>query len=199
MRQATIGGIGMRSAVSGALVLALLASGCKTQKTASATTSATASSGATLDLPPSAAPAEALKPLSFMAGRWIGVNPNKTVNEEHWTTPRGNHMVGTFHQIRRDSKPAFIEISLVTADKDGVKLSLRHLHGGLEVPEERKELSVFTLKEAGNDRAEFTGTGKAAAVTSVVYRLTGPNELTVDVSFAPDSKEKGYSSKYVRE
>ena len=154
---------------------------------------------APLELPPSAAPAAELAPFAFMTGRWIGVNPNKTVNEEHWTTPRGNHMLGTFHQIRRDGKPAFVELSLITVEKDGIKLRLRHLHAALEVPESRKELSVFVMKAAGDNRVEFTGTGDAQQVTGVTYRLVSPDELAVDVAFAPTSKEKGFTSRYVRE
>lgn len=152
-----------------------------------------------LKVPATVQPVEAIAPLSFLAGRWIGVNPNKTVNEEHWMAPRGNHMVGTFRQVRRDGKPALVEISLIAANEDGVTLRLRHLHTGLEVPEKRKELSIFTLKEAGNNRAEFTGTGKAEQVSSVVYRLESPDVLIQEVNFSPDSKEKGYSLRYVRE
>ncbi len=152
-----------------------------------------------IKLPSSAAPAAELAPLGFMVGRWIGVNPNKTVNEEHWTKCRGNHMVGTFHQIRRDGKPAFVEVSLVTVEDGEVTLRLRHLHSALEVPENQKEVSVFTLESAGGNRAEFVGTGSAEQVTGVVYRLTDSGQLAVDVSFAATSKEKGFTSIYTRE
>lgn len=152
-----------------------------------------------LVLPASATPSAELAPLKFMTGRWIGVNPNKTVNEEHWTSPMGNAMLALFRQVRRDGKPALVEISMITADADGVTLKLRHLHGGLEVPANRAELSVFKLKSAANNRAEFVGTGKAEQVTSVVYRLVGPDELAVDVAFAPTSKEKGFTTNYRRE
>lgn len=149
-------------------------------------------------LPPSAAPVPELAPLAFMEGRWIGVNPNKTVNEEHWMAPRGNHMIAMFRQVRRDGKPAFVELSLITVEKDGVKLRLRHLHGGLEVPKTREELSLFTLKSAENNRVEFTGTGKAEQVTAVIYRLKDQNTLEAEIQFAPDSKEKGFTTVYRR-
>jgi hypothetical protein len=159
---------------------------------------APAASVMTIELPASAAPAKELAPLSFMAGRWIGVNPNKTVNEEHWMAPRGNHMLATFRQVRRDGKPAFVEISLVSVEADGVLLRLRHLHGGLEVPEKRADLSVFRLASANGTRAEFTGTGAAEEVTAVVYELTGPDQLSVTVRFAATSKEKPFTSVYTR-
>jgi hypothetical protein len=155
--------------------------------------------GPTLDLPAHAAPAPELAPLAFMAGRWISVTPNKLINTEHWTTPRGNHMLGTFRQIRRDSKPAFVELSLITVDPDGITLTLRHLHARLEVPERRKDVSIFKLKSAKDNTAEFTGTGAADQVTAVIYKLVAPNELHAEVQFAPDSKEKPFTTKYIRE
>jgi hypothetical protein len=167
-------------------------------------TAAHAAATPVVELPSNSAPAPELLPLAFMAGRWVSVNPNKTVNEEHWSSPRGNHMVALYRQIRRDGKPALVEVSLVTAEKaEGqpakVMLRLRHLHANLEVPENRREISLFELKQAGDNRAEFVGVGDAAQVTSVVYRLTGPDTMAVDVNFAPDSKEKGFTMNYTRE
>ena len=66
-----------------------------------------------LELPAHAAADPALAPLGFLSGRWICVNPNKTVNEEHWTAPRGKFMVGAFRQVRRDGKCAFVEVSQI--------------------------------------------------------------------------------------
>lgn len=174
--------------------------GCQQKAQESAATSASSASAApAIELPPNAAPDAKLVPLSFMAGRWIGVNPNKTVNEEHWTAPRGSSMAAIFRQVRRDGKPAFHEVSLITAEADGVVLRLRHLHTLLEVPPGREKVNIFTLKSAGNQRAEFVGTGDAEQVTGVVYRLVDANTLAVDVSFAPTSKEKGFTSTYTRE
>ncbi len=176
---------------------ATLLTGCNSSSK-STTTSPTSPTTA-LVMPPHANPDPALLPLSFMAGSWLGINPNKTVNHERWTLPRGNHMVGTFHQIRRDGKPAFVEVSLISVEKDGVQLRLRHMHGALEVPTTRKEPNIFRLVSATDNRAEFAGTGDAEEVTSVVYRLVNPNTLAVDVGFAPTSKEKPFTSTYTRE
>lgn len=155
-----------------------------------------------LKLPASAEPVAELKDLAFMAGRWVGVAPRASlVNEEHWMLPRGNAMVGTFRQVRRDGKTAFVEVSQIEAEKDGVVLRLRHLHSKLEVPEERKELSIFKLKSAGKNRAEFTGTGKAEGISAVIYTLSEDgNELSQELVFDPaKSKEKGFTSVYRRE
>jgi hypothetical protein len=101
--------------------------------------------------------------------------------------------------VRRDGKPALVEVSLITVEPDGIRLRLRHLHANLEVPANRPDVSVFTLKSAENNRVEFAGTGAAEQVTGVVYRLTGEHEMTVDINFAPDSREKSFSMKYRRE
>lgn len=173
-------------------VAASLLAGC-------ASTSPSAERPAPLELPPNAAPAPELAELSFMVGRWVCVNPNKTVNDEHWTAARGTSMAALFRQVRRDGKPAFHEVSQITVEEDGVYLRLRHLHAKLEVPDNRKEVSVFKLVSAKDNRAEFAGTGSAEQVTSVVYRLDGPDTLVVEVAFAPTSREKGFSSRYTRE
>lgn len=149
-------------------------------------------------LPDSAKPAKELAPLAFMAGRWVGVNPNQTVNEEHWMAPRGNHMVGTFRQVRRDGKPAFVEVTLIYVEEGKVHLKLRHLHTKLEVPETRKETSDFELQSTGFHRATFQGVGASKSV-SVEYRLVGFDELRVEVKFAPETGQQGFTSVYRRE
>jgi hypothetical protein len=153
-----------------------------------------------VELPPNATPHEKLNPFAFMAGRWVAVTPNKLVNQEHWLPPRGNHMSALFTQVRRDGKPSFFEVSLISVDTEGkITLSLRHMHAGLEIPERRKDLSVFKFVSASDNRAEFKGTGASADVTSVVYRLTPEGQLSAEIGFAPTSKEKGFTTLYTRD
>jgi hypothetical protein len=150
-------------------------------------------------LPASAKATEMVSAFGFMAGRWIGVNPNGTVNEEHWMTPRGNSMVGTFRQIRRDGKPGLVELSLLKEEKGEIQLLLRHLHGGLEIPKNREELDTFKLVSVTKNKAEFAGTGKSAPVTSVIYERIDKNRMIQRVSFAPETKETGYQLVYFKE
>lgn len=170
--------------------LGLVAGGCATSKP-----------GASVELPAHAAASPALAELEFLTGRWVGVNPNKTVNDEMWSAPRGNSMAALFRQVRRDGKPALHEVSLITAEESGVFLRVRHLHAALEVPEKQAEVKVYKLVSAGGGRCEFTGTaeGGSADVASVVYRLDGPNTLIMEVTYVPGGKEKGYSLRYSRE
>lgn len=149
-----------------------------------------------IELPFAATPNQALKPLAFLQGRWIRSNPNGTTNEETWSAPYGNSMLGVFRQIRRDGKPALFELSLVTAEATTVELRLRHLHAGLIVPEERKELDLFTLASTTDNSATFAGTGKTEGMR-VTYSRTGPAALRQDIDFPEGSREKDFSMDYV--
>ncbi len=150
-------------------------------------------------LPRNAAAAPSIAGLEFLTGRWIAVNPNKTVNEEIWTLPRGNALIGTFRQIRLDGDCSFIDLSQISAEGDEIVLRLRHLHGRLEVPEGRAELSVFRLVSLTKDRVEFAGTSGAEDVVSMVYERTSETQLTQSVGFAPSSGQEGFVTVYFLE
>lgn len=147
-------------------------------------------------LPASANASELVRDLGFLAGRWVAVNPNGTVNEEVWTPPRGNALIGTFRQVRRDSDTAFVELSQIAVEDGEVFLRLRHLHGRLEVPESRKDASLFSLLSLTESRVEFAGTEAAAGVTSVVYERTGPKSLVQSIGFSAESGEKPFVTRY---
>lgn len=149
-----------------------------------------------LVLPENAAPADVLEGLSFMEGRWVAVNPNGTVNEEVWTPPRGNALVGTFRQVRRDRDTAFVELSQIAVEDGAVILRLRHLHGRLEVPESRAKVSVFELVSIAEGRVEFRGTAEAMGVTSVVYERVDPVTLVQSIGFDPSTGEKPFVTRY---
>lgn len=155
---------------------------------------------AAIELPAHAAPDPQLVPLELLVGKWVTVNPNGTVNEEHWMAPRGSVMLGTFRQVRLDGRCAFVELSQIAVEDGAVVLRLRHLHGKLEVPEGREDTSLFRLKEIGARRVEFAGTGDAEGVTSVVYERVGDDELVQAIGFDPaKSQEKPFTSRYRRD
>lgn len=147
-------------------------------------------------LPASADASELVRDLGFLAGRWVAVNPNGTVNEEVWTPPRGNALIGTFRQVRRDSDTAFVELSQIAVEDGEVVLRLRHLHGRLEVPDSREAVSLFRLVSQSHTRVEFAGTEAAAGVTSVVYERTGPTSLVQSIGFSKESGEKPFVTQY---
>lgn len=152
-------------------------------------------------LPPADA---ALKPLAFLAGRWVGVNPNKTVNREHWMAPSGKTMSALFMQVRRDGDAAFYEVSTISAEADGVRLYHRHLHTRLAVDDRRKDVEVFTLVsvsgEAGWERAVFKPVKEIeGGIETMTYRAQGPDKLVQELKFRPGSKEKDFSTTSTRE
>lgn len=177
-----------------ALLAAVVMSGCAT----STKTSEPVAVAPAVELPAAAAPAAELVPLTFMAGRWICVNPNKTVNEEHWTMPRGNSMYALFRQMRRDGKPALVEVTQVSVEKDGVELRLRHLHAGLEIPKNRETVDLFKLTSTGENTATFTAQTGAGTGMTVTYRKVTDTQLAMDVKFPEGSKEKPYSLNYTK-
>jgi hypothetical protein len=152
---------------------------------------------APLALPASASSDPLIAPLAFLSGRWMCVNPNTTVNEELWTLPLGKSMVGSFRQVRRDGGCAFVEVSQIAVEDGELVLRLRHLHGKLEVPPERAELSLFKLRKLTGERVEFAGTGSAEGVTAVIYERADATTLRQTIEFDPvKTKEKPFTSTY---
>lgn len=148
--------------------------------------------------------AAALRPLAFLAGRWVGVNPNKTVNREHWMTPSGRTMSALFVQVRRDGEAAFYEVSTINVEADGVRLYHRHLHTRLAMDDRRKDVDVFTLVGVsgapGAERAVFKPVKDVAGgIETMTYRADGPDRLVQELKFKPGSKEKDFSTTSARE
>ena len=148
-------------------------------------------------LPPNAHAAPELEPLRFLVGNWTAINPNKTVNEETWTPPRGNVLIGAFRQVRLDGDCSFVEMSQIALEGDEIVLRLRHLHGRMEVPKNREEISLFRLVSLNAQRVEFTGSAGAEGVASVVYERTGPHTLTQSIGFAAETGQEPFVTNYV--
>lgn len=143
-----------------------------------------------------------LEALAFMTGQWMTVNPNKSVNREHWMRPSGKTFLGMFQQqasAERGGGPVLYELSAIVAEKDGVMLYHRHLHRKLEVDERRKDVDVFKLASVEVGKAVFVPVKDAdGGIASVTYRRDG-EKLVQDITFKPDSKEKSFSQVYSRE
>lgn len=151
-----------------------------------------------LKIPESAKPMAELAAFQFLEGQWTTVNLGGGVNEEDWMPARGNHMLATFRQVRRDGKPALVEVSLLSVEKEGIRLRTRHLHGELDVPANRPNASDFEVVKTGRNWAEFRGVGEAKAVISVKYQLVDANTLRVTTTFDPATKERPFTLTYTR-
>lgn len=188
----------------GALALlgvACVAAGCTATGARTSTRGAEGSEARsqTLELPTSASPAPELAPLAFLAGQWVGINAAGTVNEEVWTAPRGRSLAGLFRQVRKDSKPAFHEVSVISVEDDGsVLLRLRHLHAKLEVPAKRAEPTVLKLVQADETSATFASLPGEAEPITVTYRLEDANTLSNTVTPAAGSKQQPYTIRSTR-
>ncbi len=146
-----------------------------------------------------AAPQE-LAALGFMSGQWVCVNPNKSVNREHWMSPLGATMLGMFQQMRADGIPTLYELTAIVVEKNEVVLYHRHLHRKLGIDERRKDVDVFKLKEVSGGKAVFTpAVDQPGGIETMTYRADGPATLVQELVFKPDSKEKNFSSVYSRE
>lgn len=146
--------------------------GCQTRQPAPAASPAPA---------PTSAVVADLQPLSFMVGRWITVNPEQGVAEEHWMTPRGGTMMGMFRMVRAETSPQFYEILGISSEPGGVFLRQRRVENDLDMPSTLGVVQTFRLTSTAPGQATFT----SAAGATLTYSSFGPNQLTL--SFTPDA------------
>jgi hypothetical protein len=139
------------------------------------------------DEPVMLAPGAELAPLAFMAGRWVVVEDNGIVQEEHWMAPRGRSMMAMFRRVLPDGRPAFHEIASLTSEDGQILLRLRHFHGKLEARENESEAMVMRLDVTGPGTARFAGVTNTRGVASVTYRAVGADRLACDIAFDPAS------------
>ncbi|MEE2940533.1 MAG: DUF6265 family protein [Planctomycetota bacterium] len=148
------------------------------------------------DLPANAASAAVLERLSFMEGRWVAVKPDGTIDEEVWTSPRGDALVGSFRQVRPDRGPELVEQARIAVEEAGTVLRLRHLHGRRGDPESRENASVLQLVSIDEGRVEFRGAAEAMGVTTVVYERADPVTLLLSIGFDPSTGEEPIVTRY---
>jgi len=159
-----------------------------------------AAPGDRVEVPAHAAAAPALESLDMLVGRWVAVNPNGTVNEEVWLPVRGNVALGAFRQVRLDGDCSFAEMSQIAIDGEGrVVLRLRHLHGELQVPESRKDVSLFELVSIDPRRVVFRGVGDSAQVVAMTYERVDAVTLVQSLEFDPESGQPAFVTTYRRD
>lgn len=145
-----------------------------------------------------------LVPLSFMSGSWYSVNPNGSVNREHWSAPRGKVMNGTFQQMNRAGVASITEASLIEAVDGTVTLRLRHMHRGLEVDHDRAQTEIYTLAESGPRFVVFKPSSdptvpREKGVASIGYRIDDAGRLVQEIKYENGSPENNYTGVSTRE
>lgn len=145
-----------------------------------------------------------LVPLSFMSGSWFSVNPNGSVNREHWSTPRGKVMNGTFQQMNRAGVAAITEVSLIEVIEGKVTFRLRHMHRGLDVDHDRPATEIYTLAESGPNFVVFKPSPdptvpREKGVASIGYKLDDQGRLVQEIKYENGSPENNYTGVSTRE
>lgn len=102
--------------------------------------------------------------------------------------PRGNSVVGSVRRIKKSGSPAFMELTAITKDDDGVFLRVRHFHSKLEAREGESDASIFRLVNSRSSTiggsAEFVAVSGTRGVARVVYTRVH-DLLTLMVYFEP--------------
>lgn len=133
------------------------------------------------------APVTDLEPFAFMAGRWVVVEDNGVVQEEHWMAPRGRSMMAMFRRILPDGRPAFHEIAALTSEDGQVLLRLRHFHTKLEAREGESDAMVMRMVASGPGTLRLIGVTNTRGVATVTYRALGADRLACEIAFEPEA------------
>lgn len=172
----------MRSVL--ALLLVALALACTTR----------AKNPAATPTPAPVAAAPDIHAAAFLAGTWQSDSAEHGFNEESWSAPRGNNMVGTFRWLKPDGTPSLFELITITAEGETLNLRLRHHNAKLEgwkaEVETNKPLELV-LKEAGENRLLFAaaeGSTLNNGVASTLYQRTG-DTLHIEIAFVDPKRQ----------
>ena len=123
-----------------------------------------------------------LKPLVFWSGQWISEKPAE-VQEETWSTVRGNSMIGSF-RILREGQPIFYEFWVMEVNENRPVLKLKHFNAGLAGWEEKNDSTKLPLTSVSDGDAVFA---EANGSVSLHYQRAG-NVLTCTVHHVRDGK-----------
>lgn len=109
---------------------------------------------------------------SWLSGFWAG-NGMGGYNEEFWSAPANNTMVGLYRHIK-NGEIVFYELLTIIEHKGNIVLRLRHFNTDLTGWEEKDQYQEFDLLNSGNNEIEFDG---------LLYRRTGQDSLFITAKF----------------
>ena len=149
----------MRTALMGAALLALAASGTAAQETRTAPAD---------HVPPPATIAEA----AWLVGDWVGEGIEGAEAAEFWLPASGGTMVGVFVQEKADGSIMFTEHMYLSEEAGSLVVKLKHFNPDLTGWEEKDGMVRFPLIAIEPCQAYFR---------SLTYRCDGPDALLVAV------------------
>jgi hypothetical protein len=121
-------------------------------------------------LPTRAVSIPSLSALSWLEGAWIGEEPDRLI-EEHWTSPRGDGLMGMF-RLMQGGAARFFEFMTIAVEEEVVVLRVKHFNPGLVGWEEKAESVEFALVRLDNQEALFF-MREATNPKWLVYRRDG--------------------------
>jgi hypothetical protein len=128
------------------------------------------------------APSTALRPLTFLSGRWLSEKGTE-VQEESWSPVTGDSMIGSF-RIVQGGKPIFYEFWVVEMDDKRPVLKLKHFNANLAGWEEKSASTKMPLISSAEDDAVFA---EADGSVSLHYHRVG-DMLTCTVHHVRNGK-----------
>jgi Domain of unknown function (DUF6265) len=124
----------------------------------------------------------ALKPLTFLSGRWASEKGSE-VQEESWSPVTGDSMIGSF-RILQAGRPIFYEFWVVEMDANRPVLKLKHFNADLAGWEEKSASTKMPLISSSEDDAVFA---EAGGSVSLHYHRVG-DMLTCTVHHVRNGK-----------
>ncbi len=122
--------------------------------------------------PASSLGAVTLNDLSFIAGRWHGVDGDAQV-DEHWTAPEGDNMMGMFRVVR-NGKLSIYEMMSIEKSDSGITMHLKQFKFGLANSAEKPDVIDFKLGAFEPGVATFN---RVNGTSRIVFRKNGPDGL----------------------
>ena len=116
--------------------------------------------------------------LHWLVGSWRGEGLGGTF-EETWSPPSAGSMECTF-KLLHDGKISMYEFCRIVDTEAGPALQLKHFNPDMIGWEEKDKFVTFEFVEMADNEVRFDG---------VVYRLTAPDSMTIEVKMKRKSGE----------
>jgi hypothetical protein len=144
---------------------------------------------------PASATPPSIQSAAFLAGVWQSDSPQQGFNEEIWSAPRGNNIMGCFRWLKPDGSASLVELLSITAEDNTLTLRLRHHNAKLEGWKAEVEVNKpleLVLKESAENKLVFhppEGSTQNNGIATALYERTGET-LRIELAFTDPKREK---------